>query len=161
MYFQIAFVFLIYVSFAYFQNSRELSSSAIGRIPYFSSTENRGISEARTHILVEKAVLAQLKGDKRAVVWTPPGSNLVTFAAMHFWGPNSMSLGDELSPNEANYFKVLRPEKLFVYVSGSDKAVKFLESLESNGIQYSMGKSIQSIDTEGKVFYIISYSLEF
>ena len=161
MFFQIAFAVIIYVSFAYFQNSRALSSSAIGRIPYFTSTENRGIGEAKTHVLLQKVVLSQLKGDERAVVWTPPGSNLVTFAAMHFWGPNSMSLGDELSPNEGNYFRVLRPEKLFIYVSGIDKAVKFLESLESNGIQYSLGETIQSSDTEGKVFYVISYNLKF
>jgi hypothetical protein len=161
IFFQIAFTVFVYVSFAYFQNSRELSNSAIGRIPYFSSTENRGVGEARTHVFVEKAVLAQLKGAEKGVVWTPPGSNLVTFAAMHFWGPNSMSLGNELSPVEANYFKVLRPEKLFVYVSKSDDSVIFLKSLEKNGIQYSMRKSIQSVDAGDNVFYVISYSLKF
>ena len=159
--YQVFLIFLVYLSFAYFQNSRELSSSALGRIPYYTSSENQETDRAKIHILVEKALLGQLNEKERAVVWTPPGSGLVTYAAMHFWGPNSISLSDELSPNEANYFRALRPEKLFLYVSNREEGAKLLKSLERNGIKYSMSKSIQNFDTQGEVFYVVAYSLTY
>jgi hypothetical protein len=158
---QMLFALFIYLSFAHFQNSRELSNSAIGRIPYFSSSEDREPDEARGHIILEKALLSQLNGEEKAVVWTPPGSNLVTYAAMHFWGPNSISLGKVISLGEANYYKVVRPEKLFIYVSYRDEGSDFLKSLESNGIRYSLAHSIRSFDTNGVVFYTLTYNLTY
>jgi len=159
--FQLIFVFLIYSSFAHFQNSRELSNSAIGRIPYFSSSENRELSEANVHVLLEKELLSQIEKDEKSVVWTPPGSTLVTYAAMHFWGPNSISLGVELSNDEANYFKALRPRKLFAYVSKENDVNAFLKSLDSNGIQFSKLKTLQNYDLRGNVFYVTTYRLIF
>jgi len=153
-------VFIVYLSFAHFQNSRELSSSAVGRIPYFSSGENREPDKAKVHVNLEKTLLSQLGGEK-AVVWTPPGSNLVTYAAMHFWGPNSISTRDELSTDEGNYFKVLRPEKLFVYVSNREQQLKFLKSLEISGIHYALETIIQNFETNGDIFYVITYKLHY
>ncbi len=157
----IAIALSFFLIFAHFQNTRNLSSAAVGRVPYFNSIEDRDFELAKTHVGLQRTILSNLDATEKAVVWTPAAAGLVTYAAMNFWGPNSISLGDSMNVSEANYFRVLKPQKLFVFISQAGDDSTFLNSLGDYDIRHQLEFSEKFLDSNGSSFTVHVYSLKF
>jgi len=123
---------LILITVQIFQNADSNFESMVIRHDYrieFSNEDNMRLLER--YIEIERWVIANSGKDQKLMVWVEPGQDLVGYASMHLWGPNSISSGNVISSGEIASLSTTSPAGFVSYFRNAELFELFLESLPS------------------------------
>ena len=112
-------------------------SSVVNRIPFNASFSSKNThKETLLKLQIEKWLISNTNSKDRVFVWAAPNSNLVQFAAMQLWGPNSIETPkSKLDWNYQN-LNAIKPDKLILYSNSEDEIDIFLKKLDELDFSY-------------------------
>lgn len=131
--YQMVLSLLILMTVQIFQNADSNFESLVTRHDYrieFANESNRRLLER--YIEIEHWVITNSGKDQKLLVWVEPGQDLVGYASMHLWGPNSISSGSFISAGEIASLSTSSPAGFISYFRNAKSFELFVESLPSS-----------------------------
>jgi hypothetical protein len=116
-----------------FQNADSRFDGNVLRRDYrieLASSENQNL--LTEYLRVQKWVVENTLNEEKLLVWVEPKENLVGYASMQLWGPNSLSSGYKISQGEKDSLMVTLPDAFVSYFRNPLAFREFLQSLPAN-----------------------------
>jgi hypothetical protein len=113
-----------------FQNADSRFNGNVLRLDYrieLASSENQNL--LTEYLRVQKWVIENTLKEEKLLVWVEPKENLVGYASMQLWGPNSLSSGYKISQAEKDSLMVTSPDAFVSYFRNPLAFREFLQSL--------------------------------
>jgi hypothetical protein len=142
------------------QNSPSTYVGSVVKYPYssaFGRDASKSLSE--DYLNVQSWLLQNTNSKDRIMVWAENGENLVGFAAMQLWGPNSFSQSSTLSEWERVNLINSSPNKLVFYYRNAGSLAQIINSFPANMfLAAPLCKEYESAATKSFTICIYSFS---